>query len=234
MRATIRHHSTATITSQRAGIGEARVGKLVREIVLARGRERPAMRDPIADIGRSGATTDIFADPPARVWVGQDALPARRGAGCDPAAVAREDKSEAADAAGFDCGFRRLRWGEGPAGSAAAGLAAAVSPLARGEHPLAHIGRPRAPGAAACAERGRLALAIWPASCPCRRVRWEGTGGTGCARRWSRVPPRVRGGDPVRRTGAGRALMLMCRNGVMSRSSGSKQARRAVFTPGGA
>lgn len=108
MRAMIPHHSIAIMTSQRAGISDARVDKLSREIVLAQNREISEMRYLIADIGRAGEIGEIYEDPGLTLGGVDEALNTTLIATLDPAPLPVEDLPETVEADGFDCGFRRV------------------------------------------------------------------------------------------------------------------------------
>jgi len=109
MRAMIPHHSIAIMTSQRAGISDARVDKLSSEIVRAQNREIAEMRYLIADIGRAGEIGEIYEDPGLTLGSVEDALNATLVAALDPAPLPAENLPETVQADGFDCGFRRVR-----------------------------------------------------------------------------------------------------------------------------
>lgn len=108
MRAMIPHHSIAIMTSQRAGISDARVDKLSREIVLAQNREISEMRYLIADIDAAGETDQIYQDPPPRLGTLEEALNNTLIATLDPSPVALEALPEEAETGALTCGFRRV------------------------------------------------------------------------------------------------------------------------------
>ena len=65
MRAMIPHHSIAIMTSERAGIEDARARKLADEIIAAQRKEIAEMRYMIADIERGNVAAETYEDPPA-------------------------------------------------------------------------------------------------------------------------------------------------------------------------
>lgn len=111
--AMIPHHSIAIMTSGRAELGDARVEKLAREIMLAQNREIAEMRYLIAEIEASDKADATYEDPPVQVGTLEQALARTLIAGLDPAPLAFSDLPDAADAEALDCGFRRVR-GEDP------------------------------------------------------------------------------------------------------------------------
>ncbi|MEQ3750040.1 MAG: DUF305 domain-containing protein [Celeribacter sp.] len=74
MRAMIPHHSIAIMTSERAGIEDARARKLADEIIAAQRKEIAEMRYMIADIERGNLVAEAYEDPPAQAGSIEDAL----------------------------------------------------------------------------------------------------------------------------------------------------------------
>ncbi|SDO76199.1 protein of unknown function [Lutimaribacter pacificus] len=74
MRAMIPHHSIAVMTSERAGIEDARVRKLADEIIAAQRREIAEMRYLIADIDAGNLVRDIAGTPPPEAGSVADAI----------------------------------------------------------------------------------------------------------------------------------------------------------------
>ncbi|MBN9890300.1 DUF305 domain-containing protein [Salipiger abyssi] len=108
MRAMIPHHSIAIMTSERAGIEDARVRKLADGIATAQKKEIAEMRALIADVSAGNVATEIYEDPPARRGTLQDALSNTLLSTLDPAPLT---SAEAGDALpeGETCAFRRTR-----------------------------------------------------------------------------------------------------------------------------
>lgn len=127
MRAMIPHHSIAIMTSERAGIEDARVRKLADGIATAQKKEIAEMRALIADVSAGNVVTSIYEDPPAQQGTLQDALSNTLLSTLDPAPLTR---AEAVDAMpeGETCAFRRTRT-EDPVLIAAADGSAAVTKL---------------------------------------------------------------------------------------------------------
>lgn len=74
MRAMIPHHSIAVMTSERAGIEDARVRRLADEIIAAQRKEIAQMRHLIADVSGGNVVTDIYEDPAPSSGSIEDAL----------------------------------------------------------------------------------------------------------------------------------------------------------------
>jgi len=110
MRAMIPHHSIAIMTSERAGIDDARVRNLADEIIAAQRREIAEMRHLIAEVAAGDVATQVYQDPPARVGTVQDALNNTLLAALDPSTL---DAQEAAQAIDTLNGCRFLRAAEG-------------------------------------------------------------------------------------------------------------------------
>lgn len=106
MRAMIPHHSIAIMTSERAGINDARVRKLADGIIAAQNREIAEMRYLIADIANSGAQRNAYQDPEPAVGSVQEALDNLLISELDPAPLGQRD-IEKLDAQGANCAFRR-------------------------------------------------------------------------------------------------------------------------------
>lgn len=122
MRAMIPHHSIAVMTSERAGITDARVAKLAEEIVEAQRREIAEMRYLIAQTS-AGATTDtVYEDSEAAPGSLSDALSRTLISQLDLAPITR-DEAEQVLSNPASCTFNRspeadpILWGDenGPA-----------------------------------------------------------------------------------------------------------------------
>ena len=74
MRAMIPHHSIAVMTSERAGITDARVDKLAKEIIEAQRREIAEMRYLIGQTAAGETTESVYEDPEAQPGTLSDAL----------------------------------------------------------------------------------------------------------------------------------------------------------------
>lgn len=74
MRAMIPHHSIAVMTSERAGITDARVAKLAEEIAEAQRREIAEMRYLIGQTAAGDTTDTVYEDPEAAPGTLSDAL----------------------------------------------------------------------------------------------------------------------------------------------------------------
>lgn len=108
MRAMIPHHSIAIMTSERAGIEDARVRKLADGIATAQMREIAEMRALIDDLEAGNIVEAVYEDPPATLGSVQDALDNTLLAELDPAPLSEDDVSAASFTAGT-CTFRRTR-----------------------------------------------------------------------------------------------------------------------------
>ncbi len=126
MRAMIPHHSIAIMTSERAGIEDARVRKLANGIIEAQEREIAEMRYLIADLSGndSAKQADIFRDPPPQVGTIADALSNTLISTLDPGPLT-PDQADDVLGAGPHCGFRRtvesdpILWTQSPEDDAA-------------------------------------------------------------------------------------------------------------------
>ena len=74
MRAMIPHHSIAIMTSERAGITDARVVRLAHEIAAAQRKEIAEMRYLVAQTAADDTVSEVYQDPPAEAGTMQDAL----------------------------------------------------------------------------------------------------------------------------------------------------------------
>lgn len=74
MRAMIPHHSIAVMTSERAGIEDARVRQLADEIIAAQRKEIAQMRYLIADVSAGNVVNSVYQDPQAQPGSVEDAL----------------------------------------------------------------------------------------------------------------------------------------------------------------
>lgn len=108
MRAMIPHHSIAVLTSERAGIQDARVARLAREIIAAQNKEIAEMRYLIDDIASGNTVEEIYEDPPAQVGSLEDALSRVSIAALDPASLTRQEAGQVIEG-GEVCSFRRTR-----------------------------------------------------------------------------------------------------------------------------
>jgi len=132
MRAMIPHHSIAIMTSERAGIEDARVKKLAEAIIHAQEREIAEMRYLIEDIDRNGPQSEIYRDPEPQPGTVQDALNTTLRAELDPAPMTRD---EAGQLIAPVCGFSRTReadpvlWIAGDGAAAAMKLNGVLIPL---------------------------------------------------------------------------------------------------------
>ncbi|WP_417725349.1 DUF305 domain-containing protein [Salipiger sp.] len=127
MRAMIPHHSIAIMTSERAGIEDARVRKLADGIIAAQKKEIAEMRALIADVSAGNVVTKVYEDPPARPGTLQDALDNTLLSTLDPAPLTAEEAAGVLPR-GETCAFRRTRT-EDPVLIAAADGSAAVTKL---------------------------------------------------------------------------------------------------------
>ncbi|EPX82138.1 DUF305 domain-containing protein [Salipiger mucosus] len=127
MRAMIPHHSIAVMTSERAGIEDARVRKLADGIIGAQQKEIAEMRALIADVSEGNVVSEIYEDPAPRVGTVEDALNNTLLAGLDPAPLTADQAGEALPE-GETCAFRRTAAAD-PILIAAADGSAAVAKL---------------------------------------------------------------------------------------------------------
>ena len=114
MRAMIPHHSIAVMTSERAGIEDARVRKLADEIIAAQRKEIGEMRHLIADIEENGIATDPAlgeSEAPAETGTIEEALGSAQLAGLDVAGL-KPEEIETALGNNATCEFRRTNEGE--------------------------------------------------------------------------------------------------------------------------
>ncbi|EAQ01547.1 hypothetical protein OB2597_01622 [Pseudooceanicola batsensis HTCC2597] len=154
MRAMIPHHSIAIMTSERADIEDARVGKLAHEISAAQKKEIAEMRALIADLDAGRVVTEIYEDPEPQAGTVEDALNNTLLAELDLAPLTEDEAGEAVPG-GDTCHFRRTRT-EDPVLIAAADESGAAVHLNGVIIPLE-----RAQGAAGYATEG-LRLAVDP------------------------------------------------------------------------
>ncbi|MDF0602773.1 DUF305 domain-containing protein [Psychromarinibacter sp. C21-152] len=106
MRAMIPHHSIAVMTSERAGIEDARVRKLADEIIAAQRREIAEMRYLTADVTGGNVVTDIYDDPAPQAGTVADALDNTLVSTLDPAPLTREQAGQVMEAEA-SCRFNR-------------------------------------------------------------------------------------------------------------------------------
>lgn len=105
MRAMIPHHSIAIMTSERAGIEDARVARLADEIAAAQRKEIAEMRYLVAETAAGRTVADGYRDDPARVGTMEDALRNVQRSPLDPSPVSSEDAAKVISGPG--CQFRR-------------------------------------------------------------------------------------------------------------------------------
>ncbi|MDF0596872.1 DUF305 domain-containing protein [Psychromarinibacter halotolerans] len=127
MRAMIPHHSIAIMTSERAGIEDARVRKMADGIIDAQNKEISEMRALIADVAGGNLVSEVYRDPPARPGSLEDALNNTLLSTLDPAPLTAEEATEAMPE-GDTCVFRRTR-SEAPVLIASSDGSAAVAKL---------------------------------------------------------------------------------------------------------
>ena len=138
MRAMIPHHSIAVMTSERAGIEDARVRKLADEIIAAQRREIAEMRYMVADVAAGNTVDDIYEDPPAEVGSVEDALGNTLVATLDPAPLPESEAGEVLDA-GETCRFNRspetdpILWASADGGDGVMKLNGVIVPLSGAE-----------------------------------------------------------------------------------------------------
>ncbi|MFN3207986.1 MAG: DUF305 domain-containing protein [Roseovarius sp.] len=104
MRAMIPHHSIAIMTSERAGIEDARVDKLAASIAEAQKKEISEMRALVADLDAGKVVQEVFEDPAPRNGTLDDALNNTLLSELDLAPLPAD-----AGPVGETCGFRRTR-----------------------------------------------------------------------------------------------------------------------------
>lgn len=104
MRAMIPHHSIAIMTSERAGIEDARVEKLAANIAEAQKKEISEMRALVADLDGGEVVREVFEDPAPRNGTLNDALNNTLLSELDLAPLPAD-----AGPAGETCNFRRTR-----------------------------------------------------------------------------------------------------------------------------
>ncbi|MGK7651020.1 DUF305 domain-containing protein [Roseovarius sp. B08] len=104
MRAMIPHHSIAIMTSERAGIEDARVAKLAQAISGAQKQEIAEMRALIDDLEAGEVVREVYEDPAPERGTLSDALNTTLLAELDLAPL-----SDEAVPAGQTCSFRRTR-----------------------------------------------------------------------------------------------------------------------------
>lgn len=106
MRAMIPHHSIAIMTSERAGIRDARVQTLAQGIIEAQRREIAEMRYLIAEVARGETVQSVYQDPPATVGTVADALNTTLISTLDPAPLSTPEADQLLPP-GPRCGFHR-------------------------------------------------------------------------------------------------------------------------------
>jgi hypothetical protein len=123
------------MTSERAGIRDARVAKLAREIVAAQRKEIAEMRYLIAEISAGNRVERVFEDPPPVLGGIEEALNSTRLAALDLVTLI-EAQARRAIGSGAVCAFRRspeadpVLWTKPGDGSAAIRLNGVIVPLA--------------------------------------------------------------------------------------------------------
>ena len=134
LRAMIPHQSVAILTSERAGIRDARVRRLADGIIAAQGREIAEMAFLIAHVSEGEVLDSAYRDPPAQVGTLQDALSSVRLASLDLESLTVAEARRAGVVAAR-CVFRQSRTGDpvlwiGEDGAAAARLNGTILALA--------------------------------------------------------------------------------------------------------
>ncbi|MFW8636994.1 DUF305 domain-containing protein [Cribrihabitans pelagius] len=106
MRAMIPHHSIAVMTSERAGIRDARVKKMADGIIAAQQKEIAEMRALIADLEAGNVVTSIYEDQAPRPGTVADALANTLLADLDPVPLTESEARQVLPDDAF-CTFRR-------------------------------------------------------------------------------------------------------------------------------
>lgn len=122
MRAMIPHHSIAIMTSERAGIEDARVAKLAAAIAEAQKKEISEMRALVSDLDDGEVVQEVYEDPAPRDGTLDDAL--------NNTLLSELDLAPLPEAAGPEagtCDFQRTRTEDPVLRATADGDAAAVS-----------------------------------------------------------------------------------------------------------
>lgn len=122
MRAMIPHHSIAIMTSERAGITDARVAKLAAEIAEAQRREIAEMRYLIGQTAAGDTTDSVYEDPEAAPGSLSDALSRPLISQLDLSPISRDEAGQVLSGPA-SCTFNRspeadpILWGDdnGPA-----------------------------------------------------------------------------------------------------------------------
>lgn len=122
MRAMIPHHSIAIMTSERAGITDARVAKLAAEIAEAQRREIAEMRYLIGQTAAGDTTNSVYEDPEAAPGSLSDALSRPLISQLDLSPISRDEAGQVLSGPA-SCTFNRspeadpILWGDdnGPA-----------------------------------------------------------------------------------------------------------------------
>lgn len=135
MRAMIPHHSIAVMTSERANIRDARVGKLADEIIAAQRKEIAEMRYLITDVSSGNVLAEIYEDPPAQVGTVADARNNTLIGELDPAPLARREADKVLNGTGERCRFNRspetdpILWSDAEGSNAVIKLNGVLIPL---------------------------------------------------------------------------------------------------------
>lgn len=111
MRAMIPHHSIAIMTSERAGIEDARVARLAEEIAGAQRKEIAEMRYLVAEAEAGRQVNEVYTDAPASPGTMADARQNVLLSPLDPQPVSEAEARQIVDAT--TCAFRRAP-GEDP------------------------------------------------------------------------------------------------------------------------
>ena len=157
MRAMIPHHSIAVMTSERAGITDARVRKMADEIIEAQRREIAEMRYLIGQTVTGEVTDSVYEDPEAKPGSLSDALSNTLISQLDLAPISEAEAQQVLSSRA-SCTFNRspesdpILWGD-KAGPAAIKLNGVLIVLDPGDDPQA--------GAAAFASDG-ISVAVQP------------------------------------------------------------------------
>lgn len=137
MRAMIPHHSIAIMTSERAGLKDARVRRLAEEIAAAQRKEIAEMRYLVAEVSAGRTVDRVYADPAPWLGTVAEALAQARRSPLDPQPLPMEEASRALDPSG-GCSFRRARgaapilW-TAPGGAAVVKINGVIVPMAPAE-----------------------------------------------------------------------------------------------------
>tara|TARA_R110002020_G_scaffold26514_2_gene85930 strand:+ start:974 stop:1834 length:861 start_codon:yes stop_codon:yes gene_type:complete len=125
MRAMIPHHSIAIMTSERAGIEDARVARLAHEIAAAQRKEIAEMRYLITETAAGRVVNTVYQDPPAQAGTMADALANTKLSALDPEPLSVQEAQLAISPAG-GCRFNETPGTDPILWTSADGLSAAM------------------------------------------------------------------------------------------------------------